>query len=181
MILRNVVAEVVVCGTDNIDERSGDNINVNIVCHQGLVEILQFIREGNSGDEACGDYATLAFQFNRRGPDFLAVASVVGPVSMGSKRQIIYFVRSHAGKEVGNPRIRNGCIKGIAYCAIHVAKLGCKVLILIGRMDIGKVVGSACTEALVIIIQPLIVGSEIGDQICHGHIAVCEILSDRFV
>ena len=48
-------------------------------------------------------------------------------------------------------------------------------------MDIGKVVGSACTEALIIIIQPLIVGSEISDQICYGHIAVCEILSDRFV
>ena len=181
MIFRDVVAEVVVCGADHVDKGSGDNIDINIVCHQGLIEILQLVGKSKSCDKACGDYATLTLQLDRRSPDFFAVASVVGPVRMGSQRQVIHLIRSHAGEEVGHPRIGDRCVKGISDCGVHIAKLCCEIFVLVGRMNIREIVCPAGIKSLIIFIQPLIVRRNVGHQIGYGHIAVCEILSDRLV
>ena len=40
---------------------------------------------------------------------------------------------------------------------------------------------SACAKALIILIQPLIIRSNIGNKICHCHVAICQILANCFI
>lgn len=120
-----------------------NDVNVNAVCHQGMIQVEQFIGEGQAGYEANRQDTRLPRLFDGRSPSFLCIAAIVCPVGMRCRCQLLYFIRRHTGEQISNPRIGYCMIKIIADRAVHIAQLCRKILILIGCMDVRQILCSA--------------------------------------
>lgn len=143
VIFRYVIAHDLACCKHGINRRCRDDVNVNAVCHQGMIQVEQFVGESQAGYEANRQDTRLTRLFDGRSPSFLCIAAIVCSVGMRCRCQLLYFIRRHTGEQIGNPRIGYGMVKVVTDRAVHVAQLCCKILILIGCMDVRQILCSA--------------------------------------
>lgn len=143
VIFRYVIAHDLACCKHGINRRCRNDVNVNAVCHQGMIQVEQFVGEGQAGYEANRQDTRLTRLFDGRSPSFLCIAAIVCSVGMRCRCQLLYFIRRHTGEQIGDLRIGYGMIKIVTNRAVHIAQLCREILILIGRMDVRQILCSA--------------------------------------